>query len=104
MHGHFAPEIRLGHVPLIRFSSAAERIIGVYDDVAFAPGLGALPLRILNASTRPFVELLPDDLAGPYVVCTRDKFGYVVGRHTVIFPATCLPVEVGGSLEICAVA
>ncbi|MFL5805819.1 MAG: hypothetical protein ACJ8CR_29295, partial [Roseiflexaceae bacterium] len=55
---------------------------------------------ILNASTRPFVELSPDDLAGPNRVCTRDKFGRVVGEHAVTFPIARLPVEVGGSLEI----
>jgi alpha-galactosidase len=103
IHGHFAPEIRLGHVPLIRFSGDSERIIGVYDDVAFAPGARAQPLWILNASTRPFVELLPDERAGPHTVCTRDKFGHVVGRHTVILPARSLSVEVGGSLEICSI-
>jgi alpha-galactosidase len=102
IHGHFAPEIRLGHIPLIRFSSDSERIIGVYDDVAFAMGPGAQPLWVLNASTRPFVELLPYERTGPHTVCTRDKFGHVVGRHTVILPARSLPVEVGGSLEICA--
>ena len=101
IHGHFAPEIRLGHVPLIRFSSDFERIIGVYDDVAFAIGPGAQPLWVLNASTRPFVELLPDERAGPHTVCTRDKFGRVVGKQTVSFPAERLPVEVGGSLEVC---
>ncbi len=100
IHGQFAPDIRLGHVPLIRFTGAAERIIGVYDDVAFAAGAGVLPLWILNASTRPFVELSPDDLAGPNRVCTRDKFGRVVGEHAVTFPIARLPVEVGGSLEI----
>ena len=104
IHGRFAPEIRLGHVPLIRFTGVAERIIGVYDDVAFAPGPGALPLWILNASTRPFIELRPDDLAGPHSVCIRDKFGLVVDKQAVIFPATCLPVEVGGSLEVRASA
>jgi alpha-galactosidase len=100
IHGQFAPTIRLGHVPLIRFTGATERIIGVYDDLAFAPGAGALPLWILNASTRPCVELHHDDLAGSYTVRTRDKFGHVVGEDIATFPVACLPVEVGGSLEI----
>jgi alpha-galactosidase len=100
IHGAFAPEIHLGQVPLIRFTSETERIVGVYDDLAFAPGPGALPLWILNASTRPRVELRPDDLSGPHRVCTRDKFGHVVGEEVVSFPITRLPVEVGGSLEI----
>jgi alpha-galactosidase len=100
IHGRFAPEIRLGHVPLIRFVGETERIIGVYDDIAFAPGPDALPLWILNASTRPFVELCPDELAGAYAVRTRDKFGRIVDEHTATFPVAHLPVEVGGSLEI----
>jgi hypothetical protein len=87
-------------VPLIRFTSETERIIGVYDDIAFAPGAGAMPLWVLNASTRPFVELCPDDLMGPHRVRTRDKFGRALSERMVIFPAARLPVEVGGSLEI----
>ncbi len=100
MHGKFAPEIRLGHVPLIRFTGETERLVGLYDDTAFAPGAGPLPLWILNASTRPFVELLPDDFVGMYPVCTRDKFGRVVEESAVTFPISRLPVEVGGSLQI----
>jgi alpha-galactosidase len=99
-HGQFAPEFHLGHVPLIRFNSASERIIGLYDDIAFAPGAGVMPLWILNASTRPFVDLLPDNLSGSYSVCTRDKFGCVVGEEVVEFPIARVPVQVGGSLEI----
>ena len=76
----------------------------MYDDIAFAPGAGALPLWILNASTRPFVELLPDERAGLHTVVTRDKFGNLVGKHTVDFPAMRLPIEVGGSLEVRTVA
>jgi alpha-galactosidase len=100
IHGQFDPDIRLGHVPLICFTGTTERIIGVYDDVACAVGAGGLPLWILNASTRPFVELRPDTLAGPYLVRTRDKFGDVVGERAVTLPVAQLPVEVGGSLEI----
>jgi len=102
IHGTFAPDIRLGQVPLIRFTSETERIIGVYDDLAFAPGAGALPLWILNASTRPCVELCADDLGGPHLLRTRDKFGQVVGEEVVTFPTARLPVEVGGSVEISA--
>jgi len=100
MHGRFAPEIRLGHVPLISFTGGDERIIGVYDDVACAPARGPLPLWILNASTRPFVELCCDELAGEHVVSTRDKYGRLVEQRAIAFPTSCLPVEVGGSLEI----
>jgi alpha-galactosidase len=102
IHGAFTPDIHLGQVPLIRFTSETERIIGVYDDLAFAPGAGALPLWILNASTRPYVELRSDDLAGPQMVRTRDKFGRTVGEEVITFPTDRLPVEVGGSLEISA--
>jgi hypothetical protein len=100
VHGRFMPEIRLGHVPLIRFTSEIERIIGVYDDVAFAPGAGALPLWVLNGSTQPFVEFCADELIGPHIVRVRDKFGRLVGEQTVALPVARLAVEVGGSLEI----
>ncbi|HEU5100946.1 MAG TPA: glycoside hydrolase family 36 protein [Roseiflexaceae bacterium] len=100
VHGCFEPEIRLGQVPIIRFSSASERIVGVYDDLACSAGAGPLPLWILNASTRPFVDLRSDDIAGPQRVRTRDKFGRVVDEQTIVFPVAQLPVEVGGNLEI----
>ncbi len=100
VHGEFGPEFHLGRVPLIRFTGERERIIGLYDDSAFPPGAGAIPLWVLNASTRPFVELLPDGFTGPYTVTTRDKFGHIVAQGTVQFPISCLAVEIGGSLEI----
>lgn len=100
VHGTFAPEIRLGHVPLIRFFGDSERIIGLYDDVAFAPGEGPTPLWILNASTRPSVALLPEGLSGVYTVRTRDRFARLRSERTVSFPVASLEVEVGGSLEI----
>lgn len=98
--GEFAPEFHLGRVPLIRFTGEKERIIGLYDDIAFPLGRGPTPLWILNASTRPFVELLPDRFSGTHTVTTRDKFGGVVTQKTVVFPVPGLEVEVGGSLEI----
>ena len=100
VHGAFAPEFHLGRVPLIRFTGKAERIIGLYDDVAFPLGEGPTPLWILNASPHPFVTLLPDGFAGPHTVITRDKFGNVVAQETVTFPTPRLKVEVGGSLEM----
>ncbi len=100
VHGGFAPEFHLGRVPLIRFTGEEERIVGLYDDIAFPPGEGPTPLWILNASTRPFVELLSDGFAGPHTVTARDKFGRVIGRETVTFPIPRLSVEVGGSLEV----
>jgi alpha-galactosidase len=100
VHGQFEPLIRLGHVPLIRFTSNHERIIGVYDDIAFELGKGLLPLYLLNASTRPYLELLPDGLVGTHSVSQRNKFGEIVGGNTITFPIHRLDVEVGGSLEI----
>ena len=100
VHGEFAPEFHLGRVPLIRFTGERERIVGLYDDIAFSPGENPAPLWILNASTRPFVELLLDGFSGPHTVTTRSKFGHVIGRETVTFPSPRLSVEVGGSLEI----
>jgi alpha-galactosidase len=104
VHGRFEPLFRLGHVPLIRFTGAHERIVGIYDDIAFSPGNDLLPLWLLNASTRPFLELLPDDLAGPHTVTRYDKFGTIAGQETVSFPVARLPVEVGGYLAISAEA
>lgn len=100
VHGEFAPEIRLGSVPLIRFNGTTERIIGLYDDVAFLAGDDQRALWILNASTRAFVDLLPDGSSASRRVVTRDKFGRVVGDEDVAFPTARLPVEVGGSLEL----
>ncbi len=102
MHGEFAPELHLGHIPLIRFNGPSERIIGLYEDYAFSMREGPLPLWILNASTRPFVELLPDGLAGTYTVRTRDKFGCLVAEEALTFPRHRLAVEAGGNLEIYA--
>jgi hypothetical protein len=98
--GEFAPEFHLGRVPLIRFTGEEERIIGLYDDIPFPPGEGPTPLWILNGSTRPFVELLPDGFAGPHMVTARDKFGCVITQETVTFPIPRLSVEVGGRLEV----
>lgn len=100
IHGKFAPDFHLGWVPLTRFTGEQDRIIGLYDDIAFPLGEGTTPLWVLNASSRPFVELLPDGFAGPHTVTTRDKFGNVMAQETVTFPTPRLQVEVGGSLAI----
>ena len=105
IHGEFCPEIRLGHVPLIRFGGADETIIGLYEDIAFAlhdeadekkPGT----VWVLNASTRPYIDLLPGGVRGNRRVRTRDKFGRILSEVDVDFPIARLEVEVGGSLEI----
>ncbi len=103
VHGNFRPEFHQGYLPLIRFTSETERIIGLYDDIAFTFGHGPWPLWILNASTRPYVELLSNEFGGEYRVSERDKFGVVVKQETIAFPVARLAVEVGGSLEISAV-
>ena len=100
VHGSFEPTFRLGHVPLIRFTSADERIIGVYDDIAFALGGGPQPLWVLNASTRPYLDLLPDANAGARRITQYDKFGRIVGQANIHFPVARLAVEVGGRVEI----
>jgi len=100
IHGDFEPLFRLGHVPLIRFTGDQERIIGLYDDIAFSLGNGPFPLWILNGSTLPYIDLLPDGASGTYTVTQRDKFGRFVGQQVVQFPTHRLAVEVGGSIQI----
>jgi alpha-galactosidase len=107
IHGQFAPRLLLGHVPLIRYGGDAETIIGVYEDFAFTPeGAAGLPLWLLNATTRPYLELLPGTASGAWHgshrVTRYDKFGSVVGESIVEFPAAHLAVEVGGYLHIVA--
>ena len=99
--GRFEPLLQQGLAPLIRFVGADERIIGLYDDIAFAVEAASPVTWILNASSRPVVELLPDGTAGDYIVTRRNKFGREEARETVRFPVQRLAVEVGGSLEIC---
>lgn len=100
VHGEFAPEWRSGQFPLIRFGGADETILGVYDDIALTLGDTDERTWVLNASTRPYVELLPNELSGPRRVRTLDKFGQSVSEQDLVFPVARLPVEVGGSLEI----
>jgi alpha-galactosidase len=102
VHGRFEPLLRLGHVPLIRFGGEDETIVGVYEDFAFTLAAGPLPLWLLNATTRPYLELLPgeDGIHGSYVVTRCDKFGRVLGRSRIDFPVDRLEVEVGGYLHI----
>jgi alpha-galactosidase len=100
VHGEFAPEFHSGQIPLIRFIGAGEQIVGLYDDVAFTLGDRAGPSWVLNASTRPYVDLLPNGQSGARRVRTRDKYGHMVREQDVVFPTGRLPVEVGGSLEI----
>ncbi len=100
IHGRFEPLFRQGHIPLIRFVGDHECIIGLYDDIAFALKMEAATTWILNAATRPAVDLLPDGTEGEFIVVRRDKFGREEYRELVHFPVFRLAVEVGGSLEI----
>ena len=102
VHGRFEPLLRLGHVPLIRFGGEDETIVGIYEDFAFALAAGPLPLWLLNATARPYLELLPspDAIHGRHAVTRYDKFGRVLGRSHIDFPVDRLEVEVGGYLHI----
>jgi alpha-galactosidase len=100
IHGRFQPIFRQGHVSLIHFVGVDERIIGLYDDIAFAPELGSSPTWILNASTRSVINLLPDGVKDEFIVVRRNKFGREEARELVRFPVQRLIAEVGGSLEI----
>jgi hypothetical protein len=73
IHGEFVPEFRRNCLPVIRFHGRSERIIGLYEDFPLAIGEGASPVWILNASSRPFVELLPDGSTGIRAVVVYDK-------------------------------
>jgi hypothetical protein len=77
-----------------------ERIIGVYEDYPIRIDEGPSPLWILNASSRPFIDVLPDAFSGLRQVSTRDKFGRITSQESIQFPRARLLVEVGGSLEI----
>jgi alpha-galactosidase len=99
IHGDFRPALHLGHVPAVHFASDEERIAALYDDVPLA--LEPAPrLWLLNASTRPYVEISGCMLDGTHRVVERDKFGRLVAEQDVDFPQARLGVAVGGSLEV----
>ena len=87
-------------MPVIRFTGQKERIIGVYEDYPIPIAEGPSPLWILNASSRPWIDILPDAFSGPRLVIARDKFGRVASQGPIQFPTPHLFVEVGGSLQI----
>jgi alpha-galactosidase len=103
VHGTFRPEIRLGQVPVTRFEGPDELIVGLYDDVAVALD-SPLPTWLLNASTQPFVDLLPGTMIGWRQVIRHGRLGEVEGRELIAWPVSRLAVDVGGSLEIRAPA
>lgn len=99
IRGDFKPILRLGHVPGVHFASDEESIAALYDDVPVA--LDPAPrLWLLNASTRPYVEISGGAPEGAFRVVERDKFGRLVAERDVAFTQPRLDVEVGGSLEI----
>jgi alpha-galactosidase len=99
VHGDFNPVLRLGHVPSIVFSSDEETIIALYDDVPVA--IEPAPrLWLINASTRPYLDVSDCALGGTRRAVERDKFGQVVAEREMDFPQARLAVEIGGTLEI----
>ncbi|MGH2560326.1 MAG: glycoside hydrolase family 36 protein [Thermomicrobiales bacterium] len=99
IHGAFKPALHLGHVPAIYFASEEETIAALYDDVPLK--LDPAPrLSLLNASTRPYVEISGGGLEGAYQVVERDKFGRLASEQDVVFPQAHLDVEVGGCVEL----
>lgn len=101
-HGDFRPMCRGTHLPRIDFVGLHEIIHGLYDDVSIEIEPGPFTRWILNASTRPYVELAGDLTRGG-VVTTRNLFGDVTStlEHHELPPT--LAVAVGGSVEIAVV-
>jgi alpha-galactosidase len=100
IHGEFKPVLWQSSIPAIYFQDKKETIIGLYEDIPLSLDGAIEPIWILNASTRPEVDLQAPDFTGDQQVVTRDKFGRVVTKQQVRFPVARLPVEVGGSIEI----
>jgi alpha-galactosidase len=104
IHGNFQPHFIFGHVGLIRFVGKEEQIIGLYGDIPVTIQQDPIPLWILNASSRPYIDILSDNFNGKYYVSTKNKFGETVKKETVTFPCYRLDVEVGGSLKIARIS
>jgi alpha-galactosidase len=100
VHGDFKPVIRQAHIPAIYFTGKTETIVGLYEDVPISLDGVKDNVWILNASTRPCVDLSTPTIVGTRKTITRDKFGRVVTEQNMEFPAAELAVEVGGSIEI----
>lgn len=97
--GGFRPVLGLGHVPAVRFAGDGEEIVALYDDVPVT--LQPTPwTAILNASTRPYVDVSGDGPKGDYRMVERDKLGRTVSERVVPLPQARLAVEIGGSLEL----
>jgi alpha-galactosidase len=99
VHGEFRPILRLGHVPMIQFVGNSELIVGLYEDIPVSLERQK-HTWILNASTRPYIELTADEPHGECEITLRDKFGCVIGQEKMHFPVGQIEIEVGGSVEI----
>ena len=100
-HGEFLPEFHHNSLPLIRFNGVNERIIALYEDypltLDFKEGDD---IWVLNASTRPYIEILPDSSTGIVPVTAWDMFGAAGYTKIIAFPVTRLDVPVGGSINL----
>jgi alpha-galactosidase len=101
VHGEFLPEFHHNALPLIRFIGEKERILALYEDYPLTLDMHEGDnMWVLNASTRPYIDILPDKSEGSSPVTAWDKFGNAVYTKIVTFPVSRLDVPVGGSLEI----
>jgi alpha-galactosidase len=100
INGEFKPVLRQAYIPAIYFVGKDETLIGLYEDVPISLDGVKGTLWILNASTRPQIDLSGAQFTGEHIVVTRDKFGRVAAEQPVIFPVQQLAVEVGGSIQI----
>lgn len=99
VHGDFRPQLHATFVPLIDFVGENEVITGLYSDVKVSVYPDVSTQWILNASTRPFVELEASS-AGVSHVIGRDKKGTIFYRQSLDALPPRLDVEIGGSVEI----
>ncbi len=100
-HGEFLPEFQHNTLPLVRFIGKNERILALYEDYPLTLDVKeGDDVWVLNASTRPYVDILPDKSEGTWPVNVWDKFGVSVYTKVLAFPLSRLEVPVGGSLEI----
>jgi alpha-galactosidase len=100
IHGVFKPMLRWGYIPLVKFESAIETIIALYDDIPVTLDTVENTVWILNASTQSVINILSSAQDGGYTLHTYNKFGTLTNEETVRFPLTQLTAEVGGSVKI----
>jgi alpha-galactosidase len=101
VHGEFLPEFHHNALPVIRFIGKNERIVALYEDYPLTLDMKeGDDVWVLNGSTRPYIDILPDKSEGSSPVNAWDKFGNSVYTKVLTFPVSRLDVPVGGSLEI----